>query len=161
MDHSVAPAAYFIARINHESKTFLRQRTAFLRPESPVHGVEQAFRPAVKSIEKTLPCCRRPGAPDARFAWRVEIRDPRRRSAWLGKGLRTAIPMWHSPGSPTRVSHDGVELPPAVFGPRTAGSVKEPPFNLTIDHAAVIAIIQAPEARREVSPVRPEARFAR
>jgi hypothetical protein len=31
MDRSVAPAAYFIARINHESKHFLRQICRFLR----------------------------------------------------------------------------------------------------------------------------------
>ena len=30
MDHAVAPAAYFIARINHESKSFLRQNCRFL-----------------------------------------------------------------------------------------------------------------------------------
>jgi hypothetical protein len=34
VDHSVAPAAYFIARINHESKSFLCQNCLFLDSSS-------------------------------------------------------------------------------------------------------------------------------
>jgi hypothetical protein len=53
VDHSVAPAAHFIARINHESKSFLRQklpifalRARLLPPYSFVSSVIQGLRPA-------------------------------------------------------------------------------------------------------------------
>lgn len=72
MDRSVAPAAYFIARINHESKNFLRQNL-------PIFEVRVGERTALQGREKEswkkpflAPQAR---VPDTRFAWWGE--DPR------------------------------------------------------------------------------------
>jgi hypothetical protein len=78
VDRSVAPAAYFIARINHESKGFLRPNCGFLDLSSFCFCVrscgtsrprlcsveERPFRAVKRNPGDSPSLRRRPGAPD-------------------------------------------------------------------------------------------------